>query len=90
MLKIFTNFGGIPSVSVVALDAATVTDIALMDFAAVAVCVVARGHVAGDDDAMSAFKDPQLCLPVKHNRSINYKNYFSDLEGGECIDVHQQ
>ena len=31
------------------------TDIALMDFAAVAVCVVARGHVAGDDDAMSAF-----------------------------------
>ena len=39
MLKIFTNFGGIPSVSVVALDAATVTDIALMDFAAVAVCV---------------------------------------------------
>ena len=55
MLKIFTNFGGIPSVSVVALDAATVTDIAFMDFAAVAVCVVARGHVAGDDDAMSAF-----------------------------------
>ena len=55
MLKIFTNFGGIPSVCVVALDAATVTDIAFMHFAAVAVCVVARGHVAGDDDAMSAF-----------------------------------